>query len=299
MTNSPQPHKAGFVNIIGKANAGKSTLLNALLGEALTVVNAKAQTTRHRILGVLNSDHYQIVFSDTPGLLQAKYKLQEQMMGAALSALEDADIIVLVVDSSQPEFEFENVTNQLKSSAVPVIVLLNKCDLVSTESLGVLAEEWAAKLPGCDVLPISAKRGDYVHFLLPRILKLLPEHPAFYPKDQLTDRSERFFVSEIIRGHILELYAKEIPYAVQVEIDFFKEEENRTYIRALLFVERPTQKAILIGHKGSKMKKLGIESRKSIEAFLQRPVFLELFVKVEENWRSNDLKLRRFGYLNS
>jgi GTP-binding protein Era len=287
-------HKAGFVNLIGKPNAGKSTLMNALVGQQLSVVNPKAQTTRHRILGILSTDDYQIVFSDTPGIIAPAYKLQERMMRAVRSALEDADVIVLVDDLKNPVLPGE-LQLQLPG-ATPLVVVLNKSDLVSADFVSQREREVNELLKPRAILGMSALTGHNVDLLLKQVIELLPEHPAYFPKDALTDRSLRFIVTEIIRGKLLDNYRKEVPYACEVAIESFKEEPAITRIRAVIFVERESQKVILIGSKGTKMKKVGIEARSDIEQLLGNKVYLELHVKVQEKWRQRDQSLDYFGY---
>ena len=289
-------HKAGFVNILGKPNAGKSTLMNALMGEKFSIVSPKVQTTRHRILGILNDEHSQIVYSDTPGLLVPKYKLQEKMLSFISSALEDADIFVLLIDVADPEFQFEEVLQKLHSAEVPLILILNKIDLINQEKLEAATAKWHEKFPKAIILPMSALHGLNVDFLQQKVKELLPESPPYFPKDEISDRPMRFFVSEMIREKIFENYRQEIPYATQVEIESYKEEGNLVRISALIMVERQSQKGILIGHGGLGLKKVGTEARMDMEKFLKRKVFLELHVKVDEDWRSKDLKLRRYGY---
>lgn len=291
-----QKHQAGFVNIFGAPNAGKSTLLNALLGENLVITSPKVQTTRHRILGILTEENYQIIFSDTPGIIEPKYKLHEKMMRHVKSALEDADVAILVHDITQPIENMEAVAAALKLKA-PAILLLNKTDLLKdvAQAEGVLkiARE---KFPEWDVFLISAQKGDNLQTVIPAILKHLPEAPAFYPEDSMSDRPVRFFVSELIREQIFDLYHEEIPYHTAVIIQSFEEKTTLNVIKAEIIVSRETQKIILLGKKGSLIKELGIRSRKKIEEFLQAKVHLELFVKVRPKWRDNENYLREYGY---
>ncbi len=289
------PHKAGFVNIIGNPNAGKSSLLNCLLGEDLAVITPKAQTTRHRILGMLNTGDYQVVFSDTPGILEPKYALQKSMRREFESALEDADIYLLVIDLKEG-FEHPSILSHLKDSGIPTIVILNKIDLTTQDAVLKSIGEWQQQLPSATVIPVSALHAFNIETVLQKILEWLPEHPPYFNKDDLTDRSERFLVSEIIRSCILEQYHKEVPYCVEVVIDSFKEEEALLRIKAVIHVARETQKVILIGQGGKAIRRLGIASRKKIEAFFNRHVYLELFVKLSKDWREDELMLKRFGY---
>jgi GTP-binding protein Era len=289
-------HKAGFVNIFGAPNAGKSTLLNLLLGERLVITSPKVQTTRHRILGIFTEPDYQIVFSDTPGIIEPKYKLHQKMMVHVKSALEDADVAILMHDINLPVEEFEQITNFLKLD-VPAILLLNKIDTIKDKStLEATLKEWKERYPKWDILAVSAKSKANTDKILPLILKHLPEAPAFYPDDSISDRSERFFVSELIREQIYTLYEEEIPYHAAVLIQAFEEKTTLTVIKADIIVSRETQKMILLGRGGSMIKQLGINSRKAIEEFLQRKVHLELFVKVRPKWRDNENYLREYGY---
>ncbi|HEU4718461.1 MAG TPA: GTPase Era [Bacteroidia bacterium] len=290
-------HKAGYVNIFGNPNAGKSTLMNALVGERISIVTSKAQTTRHRILGIVNGDDYQVIYSDTPGILKPRYKLQEGMMSFIGEALSDADVILLVVDLSDDTPMAEETFAKIRKTKAPLMILLNKCDLVSPETIAAKTEEWKKELPAAELFAVSALKGTNLEKIFGRIIALLPEHPGYFPKDQLTDRSERFFISEIVREKILLNYHQEIPYSVEVVVEEFKENETLVKIRANIFVSRETQKAILIGNKGSAIKQLGIDSRADIEKFLGKKVFLELFVKVDKDWRDTEKGLRRYGYL--
>ena len=288
-------HKAGFVNIIGNPNVGKSTLMNALLGEKLSIITPKAQTTRHRILGLANADDYQIVFSDTPGVLQPGYKLQEYMMRAVKNTMMDADIFIIMSDIQQ-DFDHPELLEQIKNAGVPVLLLINKIDLSDMAQVVAKSEQWKKRFPQWLVLPISALENFNIDQVLRKIIELLPPSPPYFPKDDLTDRPQRFFVAEIVREKILMNYQKEIPYSVEVVVDSFKEEEGVVRIRCIIFVSRESQKGIIIGHKGSMLKKVGTEARIDIEKFLDHKTFLELHVKVNKNWRENDTQLRRFGY---
>lgn len=289
-------HKAGFVNIIGNPNVGKSTLMNALVGEKLSIVTPKAQTTRHRILGIVNDEDYQIVFSDTPGILNPAYELQESMMDFVKSAFDDADVIIYMVEVGEAQIKNEQFLKRIKNSKVPVILLLNKIDLSNAQEVEERIQFWRDLVPNSFVYVISALEKFNVESVFYKIIELLPESPPFYPKDQLTDKPERFFVNEKIREKILTHYKKEIPYSVEVETDSFVEEENIVRIRSVIMVERDTQKGIIIGHKGKAIKRVGAEARKDLEIFFDKKVYLELFVKVNKNWRSNKNQLKRFGY---
>ena len=292
-------HKAGFVNIIGNPNVGKSTLMNALVGEKLSIITSKAQTTRHRILGIVNDKNYQIVFSDTPGIIKPAYELQSSMMDFVKSALDDADILIYMVEVGEKELKNEAFFNKIIHSKIPVILLLNKIDTSSQEMVEEKIKYWKNKVPNAFVSVISALEKFNVDSLFDKIVELLPEAPAYYPKDQLTDKSERFFVNEKIREKILIHYKKEIPYSIEVETESFIEEENIIKIRSVIMVERDTQKGIIIGHKGSAIKRVGAESRKDLEKFFEKKVFIELYVKVNKNWRSDKNQLKRFGYNQS
>ena len=289
-------HKAGFVNIIGNPNVGKSTLMNALVGEKLSIITAKAQTTRHRILGIVNSEDHQVVFSDTPGILKPAYELQESMMNFVKSAFEDADVLIYMVEVGETELKNEAFFNKIIHSKIPVILLLNKIDKSSQEEVEKKIEYWKNKVSNAYVYVISALEKFNVDTVFNKILELLPESPAFYPKDQLTDKPERFFVNEKIREKILIHYKKEIPYAVEVETEEFTEEETIVRIRSVIMVERETQKGIIIGHKGAAIKRVGAEARKDLEKFFDKKVFIELYVKVNKNWRTDKNQLKRFGY---
>lgn len=289
-------HKAGFVNIIGNPNVGKSTLMNALVGEKLSIITSKAQTTRHRIFGIVNGDDFQAVFSDTPGIIKPAYELQESMMDFVKSAFDDADVLVYMVEIGEKALKDEAFFKKIINSKIPVLLLLNKIDTSNQEQLDGQIELWKTQVPNAEIFPISALEGFGVENVLHRIVELLPESPPFYPKDQLTDKPERFFVNEIIREKILLNYKKEIPYAVEVDTEEFIEDENIIRMRAVIMVERDTQKGIIIGHKGSALKRVGVEARKDLEKFFGKQVYLELYVKVNKNWRSNQNQLKRFGY---
>ena len=289
-------HKAGFVNIIGNPNVGKSTLMNAFIGEKLSIITSKAQTTRHRILGIVNGEDFQVILSDTPGIIKPAYELQESMMDFVKSAFDDADVLVYMVEIGEKELKDEAFFKKITNSKIPVLLLLNKIDNSNQEQLEEQAELWQQKVPNAEFFPISALQGFNVQNVFDRIIELLPESPAFYPKDQLTDKPERFFVNEAIREKILIHYKKEIPYAVEVDTEEFFEEEKIIRMRSVIMVERETQKGIIIGHKGSALKRVGVEARKDLEKFFGKQVHLELYVKVNKNWRSNQNQLRRFGY---
>ncbi|MEL0457390.1 GTPase Era [Flavobacteriaceae bacterium SZ-1-7] len=291
-------HKAGFVNIIGNPNVGKSTLMNAFVGEKLSIITSKAQTTRHRILGIVNGDDFQVVLSDTPGIIKPAYELQESMMDFVKSAFEDADVLLYMVEIGEQELKDEAFFNKITSSKIPILLLLNKMDKSNQEQLEEQVQLWAEKVPNAEIFPISALTGFNVKEVFNRILDLLPESPPFYPKDQLTDKPERFFINETIREKILLHYKKEIPYAVEVETEEFLEEEKIIRVRTVIMVERETQKGIIIGHKGSALKRVGIEARKDLETFFGKQIHIELYVKVNKNWRSNQNQLKRFGYNN-
>jgi len=289
-------HKAGFVNIIGKPNAGKSTLMNILVGEKLSIITSKAQTTRHRILGIVSTEEHQIVFSDTPGILTPHYKMHESMMKFVYAALSDADVLLLIIDVKSEDKLEEELMDKLKKSGSKIVVLLNKIDLIKPEELETTSASWAALLPEAEIIPISALEKFNTDYLTKRIVALLPDSPAFYDKDQLTDKPEKFFVSEIIREKILLNYDQEIPYSCEVYVESFKDEPTILKIRALIFVSRESQKGILIGHQGSGLKRVGTQARIDIEKFFDKKVFLELFVKVKKDWRNNDYMLKQFGY---
>ncbi len=289
-------HKAGFVNIIGNPNVGKSTLMNRLVGEKLSIITSKAQTTRHRILGIVNQENYQIVFSDTPGILQPAYELQHSMMDFVRTAFEDADILLYIIESGESELKDPTFFAKIQHSKIPVILLINKIDLSTQDEVVGQMKIWQDKLPNAIIYPISALNNFNLQVVLEKIIELLPESPPYYPKDQLTDKSERFFVNESIREKILLNFKKEIPYAVEIETESFEEEENIIRIRSVIMVERDTQKGILIGHKGLALKRIGSEARIDLEKFFEKKIFLELYVKVNKDWRSNERQLKRFGY---
>lgn len=289
-------HKSGFVNIIGSPNVGKSTLMNVLVGERLSIITSKAQTTRHRIMGIVNGEDFQIVYSDTPGVLKPNYKLQESMMEFVNTALQDADIILFVTDIYEDIKIEEKVLQKIKNTSAHVLLLVNKIDLSTQDKLEEKVQYWKNEVPKAEVIPVSALEKFNVTYVFDRILALLPESPGFYDKDQLTDKPERFFVSEIIREKILTNYKKEIPYSVEVVVEAFKNEEKIIKIRAEIMVVRDSQKGIIIGHQGKALKKVGTEARKEMEEFFQKQVFLELFVKVNKDWRDSDTQLKRFGY---
>jgi len=290
----PMTHKAGFVNIIGNPNVGKSTLMNALVGEKLSIITSKAQTTRHRILGIVND--YQIIFSDTPGIIEPAYQLQESMMDFVKSAFEDADVLIYMVEIGEKELKSEAFFKKIINSKIPVILLINKVDTSNQDDVEEKLSYWKEKVPNASVFIISALEKFNVENVFYKIIEMLPESPPFYPKDQLTDKPERFFVNEKIREKILMHYKKEIPYSVEVETEEFFEEEKIIRIRSVIMVERDTQKGIIIGHKGAAIKRIGTEARKDLELFFEKKVFLELYVKVNKNWRNDKNQLKRFGY---
>ena len=311
-------HKAGFVNIVGNPNVGKSTLMNQLVGERISIATFKAQTTRHRIMGIVNTDDMQIVFSDTPGVLKPNYKLQESMLAFSESALQDADVLLYVTDVVETPEKNMDFLEKVQKMTIPVLLLINKIDMTPPslpqgeeprksgknthssegqgEVLATIVEKWHALLPNAEILPISAKNKFGVDMLLKRIKELLPDSPPFFDKDQLTDKPARFFVSEIIREKILLYYDKEIPYSVEVRVERFKETEKNIHINAIIYVERDSQKGIIIGHQGMALKKVSTEARKALEKFFAKPIFLETFVKVDKDWRSSDKELNIFGY---
>lgn len=289
-------HKAGFVNIIGNPNVGKSTLMNALVGERLSIITSKAQTTRHRILGIVNTDEYQVVFSDTPGIIKPAYELQESMMDFVKTAFEDADVLIYMVETGEKELKNEAFFEKIKSLKVPVLLLLNKIDQSSQAELEQQVSYWKETLPNAEIHPISALENFNIETVMNRIVALLPVSPPFYPKDQLTDKPERFFVNETIREKILMHYKKEIPYSVEIVTEEFKEEPKLIRIRSVIMVERETQKGIIIGHKGAALKRVGTEARKDLEKFFGKKIFMDLYVKVNKNWRSSNSQLKRFGY---
>ncbi|MGM9689027.1 MAG: GTPase Era [Alloprevotella sp.] len=289
-------HKAGFVNIVGNPNVGKSTLMNQLMGERISIATFKAQTTRHRIMGIINTDDAQIVFSDTPGVLKPNYKLQEEMLAFSVSALQDADILLYVTDVVEKPDKNSDFLDKVKRMDVPVMVLINKIDLSNQKDLEKLVAQWHENLPQAEIIPISAKAKFNVDQVLARIKQLLPESPAYFGKDQWTDKPARFFVTEIIREKILLYYDKEIPYAVEVAVEQFKETDRSIHISAVIYVERDSQKGIIIGHKGFALKKVSTEARKTLEKFFGKSIFLEVFVKVDKDWRSNAKRLEAYGY---
>lgn len=289
-------HKAGFVNIIGNPNVGKSTLMNAFVGEKLSIITSKAQTTRHRIFGIVSGDDFQVVFSDTPGIIKPSYALQASMMDFVKSAFEDADILIYMVEIGEKELKDEVFFNRINKLEVPVLLLINKVDTSDQSTLEEQVAYWKEKVPRAEIFPISALRNFQTEVVFNRIIELLPESPAFFPKDQLTDKPERFFVNEIIREKILLHYKKEIPYSVEVETESFADSETIIHIRSVIMVERESQKGIIIGHKGEALKRVGMEARTDLEKFFGKQIHLELFVKVNKDWRSNARQLRRFGY---
>ncbi len=290
-------HRAGFVNIIGNPNVGKSTLMNALVGEKLSIVSARAQTTRHRIMGIINGEDYQVVFSDTPGILNPHYKLQESMMNFVEEAITDADIILYVTDVVETPDKIERSISKLNSVNVPVIILINKVDVSDTSGLVSLVERWHEMVPKAEILPISAKEKFNTQLILKKIISLLPESPAWYDKDTFTDKNMRFFASEIIREKIFIHYDKEIPYSCEVVIESFKEEPDIYKVEAVIYTERDSQKGILIGERGLSLKRVATEARKDMESFFEKRVFLQIFVKVNPNWREDKSKLKKFGYI--
>lgn len=289
-------HKSGFVNIVGNPNVGKSTLMNTLVGERISIITSKAQTTRHRIMGIVNGEDFQIVYSDTPGVLKPNYKLQESMLGFSTSALKDADILLYVTDTVEKGMKNSDFVEKVKKQQAPVLLIINKIDLTDQQKLEALVAQWKEILPDAEIIPISAANKFNVDYVLKRIKDLLPECPPYFEKDALTDKPARFFVTEIIREKILTNYDREIPYAVEVVVESFKESDDLIKINAVINVERDTQKGIIIGKGGNMLKKVGTEARKDIEAFFGKKVFLELFVKVEKDWRNKELKLKSFGY---
>ena len=298
-------HKAGFVNIVGNPNVGKSTLMNQLVGERISIATFKAQTTRHRIMGIVNTDDMQIVFSDTPGVLKPNYKLQESMLAFSESALQDADVLLYVTDVVENPEKNMDFLEKVQRMQIPVLLLINKIDALgdgglrasnTQQLLGDIVDKWHTLLPNAEILPISAKNKFGTDILLKRIKELLPESPAYFDKDQLTDKPARFFVSEIVREKILLYYDKEIPYSVEVRVERFNETDQNIHINAIIYVERDSQKGIIIGHQGVALKKVGTESRKALEKFFDKPIFLELFVKVDKDWRSSKRELDSFGY---
>ena len=294
--NTAQMHKAGFVNIVGNPNVGKSTLMNQLVGERISIATFKAQTTRHRIMGIVNTPEMQIVFSDTPGVLKPNYKLQESMLAFSESALQDADVLLYVTDVIEDPTKNKDFLDKVAKMTVPVLLLINKIDQTDQKTLGQIVGRWHELLPKAEILPISALNKFGTDLLLKRIGELLPDSPPYFGKDQLTDKPARFFVSEIIREKILLYYAKEIPYSVEVRVESFKEDDTHIHINAVIYVERESQKGIVIGHKGIALKRVSTESRKALERFFGKSVYLEVFVKVDKDWRSSDKELDSFGY---
>ena len=289
-------HKSGFVNIIGSPNVGKSTLMNQLVGEKLSIITSKMQTTRHRIMGMVNDKDYQIVFSDTPGIIDPAYRLHENMMKFVSEALKDADVILMVTDIYEDPEKMQDRLDQINQLNVPTLLLLNKMDLSNQKSVEIMVDLWKSKLPKSQILPISALHNMSIQFILPKILEWLPENPPYFDKDQLTNKNMRFFVSEIVREKILMIYHKEVPYSCEVTVEEYKEDDKIVRIRANIMVSRTSQKSIVIGHQGKKIKKLGIESRIDIESFIGKKVHLELFVKVDKDWRDKEGKLKKYGY---
>ncbi len=298
MEETTTKHKAGFVNIIGNPNVGKSTLMNAFVGERLSIITSKAQTTRHRILGIVNGDDFQVLLSDTPGIIKPAYELQASMMDFVKSAFEDADVLLYIVELGEKELKDEAFFNKIQNSKIPVLLLLNKIDQGNEELLKEALELWKEKVPNAEIFAISALQNFGVAEVFTRIIELLPESPPFYPKDQLTDKPERFFVNECIREKILIHYKKEIPYSVEIVTEEFFEDETIIRIRAVIMVERESQKGIIIGHKGEALKRVGTEARKDLQKFFGKQIYLETYVKVSKNWRSDSKQLRRFGYNN-
>ncbi|MCL3779743.1 GTPase Era [Prolixibacteraceae bacterium JC049] len=289
-------HKSGFVNIVGNPNVGKSTIMNALVGEKISIITSKMQTTRHRIKGIVSGDDFQIVYSDTPGILKPNYKLQESMMTYVDTALTDADVILYVTDTVEKKDKNQEYIDKIKKSKVPVLLLLNKIDLSNQEDVAALYDYWKEQLPQAFIIPLSAKEKFNVSPIFDKIMELIPEGPAFFPKDDLTDRNERFFVQEIIREKILLHYQKEIPYSVEIGIESFKNTEDLLNIAAVIYVNRDSQKGIIIGHRGSSLKRVGSEARADLEEFFGKKIFMELFVKVKKGWRDQENSLRGFGY---
>lgn len=293
---SKTPHKSGYVTILGNPNVGKSTLVNALMGKDLSITTPKAQTTRHRILGLINGENHQLVLSDTPGIIKPAYEMQNSMMDFVKESLIDADVLLYMISIEEKQIKDEALVARIKKSKIPLFVLINKIDTSSQLELETAVQEWSDVFPNQKIIPISALTGFFIPELLQMLIDLLPESPPYFPKDQLSDKPERFFVNESIRKSILEYYDKEIPYAVEVVTESFKEEEKIIRIRAVILVERETQKGIVIGHKGEKLKKVGIGARKDLASFFGKKIHIELFVKVQKNWRSNPQQLKRFGY---
>ena len=291
-------HRSGFINIIGNPNVGKSTLMNNLVGEKLSIITSKAQTTRHRILGIVNGDNFQLIFSDTPGIIKPSYELQDSMMDFVKSALEDADVLLYMVEIGEKSIKDSEVHDKIQSAKIPTIILLNKIDLSTQEDIKNQINLWSNQYPDTEIYPVSALNNFNTEKVINRIIELIPESPAYFPKDQLTDKPERFFVNEKLREKILLYYNKEIPYSVEVQTEEFKEEESIIRIRSLILVERESQKGIIIGHNGVALKKIGSKARIELEKFFGKKIFIELHVKVSKNWRSNSNQLRKFGYKN-
>ena len=295
---SKTPHKSGYVSIVGNPNVGKSTLVNALMGKDLTITTPKVQTTRHRILGLINGENYQLVLSDTPGIIQPAYEMQNSMMDFVKESLVDADVLIYMISIEEGETNDEMLLEKIKKAKIPLLVLINKIDISNQKDLEGVVTHWAKVFPSAKIIPISALTGFFVQELLQILLELIPESPPYFPKDQLSDKPERFFVNEAVRKSILQHYDKEVPYAVEVITESFKEEKTIIRIRSVILVERNTQKGIIIGHKGEQLKKVGTSARKDLQSFFGKKIHLELFVKVEKNWRSNPKQLKRFGYQN-
>lgn len=291
-------HKSGYVSVIGNPNVGKSTLVNALMGRDLSITTAKAQTTRHRILGFINGDDYQLILSDTPGIIKPAYEMQNSMMDFVKESLDDADVLIYMIDVADRNIKDERLFEKIQKSKTPLLVLINKIDTSAQEDLEEAVQHWAGIFPDSSVIPISALKGFFIPDLLEILISKIPESPPYFPKDQLSDKPERFFVNEAIRKNILENYNKEIPYAVEVVTEEFMEAEKIIKIRSIILVERETQKGIVIGHKGAKLKRVGIGARKDLQAFFGKKIHIELYVKVQKNWRSNPMQLKRFGYQN-
>ena len=289
-------HRSGFINIIGNPNVGKSTLMNNLVGEKLSIITSKAQTTRHRILGIVNGDNFQLIFSDTPGIIKPSYELQDSMMDFVKSALEDADVLLYMVEIGEKSIKDSEVHDKIQSAKIPTIILLNKIDLSNQEDIKNQINIWSNQYPDTEIYPVSALNNFNTEKVINRIIELIPESPPYFPKDQLTDKPERFFVNEKLREKILLYYNKEIPYSVEVQTEEFKEEESIIRIRSLILVERESQKGIIIGHNGVALKKIGSKARIDLEKFFGKKIFIELHVKVSKNWRSNSNQLRKFGY---
>ena len=295
-SQSAKHHKSGFVNIIGNPNVGKSTLMNRLVGERISIITSKAQTTRHRILGIVNTEDMQIVYSDTPGVLQPNYKLQQSMLGFSQSALNDADVLLYVTDTIEKNTKNEEFLQKVQQAQCPVLLLINKIDLIDQPTLEKLVEQWHELLPDAEIIPLSALSAFNIEPIRKRVIELLPDSPPYFEKDALTDRPARFFVTEIIREKILLYYQKEIPYATEVIVELFDESADKIHIKAVIIVERNTQKGIIIGHQGQALKKVGTMARKDLELFFEKKIFLEMFVKVEKDWRNRDNMLKAFGY---